>query len=109
VAEAVLRFLAPEATSAQRIREERRPAPDPEREDRVMLHRSRLSRIYFARHFFPYPLSITLMVAWRLGLINTTLITQPAVAGTAAAAWAFCFAGWLTTTCGSLGLQMLIT
>ena len=40
-----------------------------------MLHRSRLSRIYFARHFIPYPLSITLTVAWRLGLMNTALIT----------------------------------
>ena len=73
-AEVVLRTLVPEAASP-RIREERRQAPDPEREDRVMLHRSRLSRIYFARHFFPYPLSITLLVAWRLGLINTALIT----------------------------------
>ena len=73
--EAVLRVLALEAVSSPRIREERRAAPDPEKEDRVMLHRSRLSRIYFARHFFPYPLSITLLVAWRLGLINTALIT----------------------------------
>ena len=72
-AEVVLRILASEFTS--RVREERRPAPDPEREDRVMLHRSRLSRIYFARHFFPYPLIITLTVGWRLGLVNTALIT----------------------------------
>jgi protoporphyrinogen oxidase len=71
--EVVLRTLAPELP--QRIREERRPAPDPEREDRVMLRRPRLSRIYFARHFFPYPLGITLSVAWRLGLINTAFIT----------------------------------
>ncbi len=40
-----------------------------------MLKRPRLSRIYFARHFFPYPIGITLMVAWRLGLFNTFLIT----------------------------------
>ena len=73
--EAVLRVLAPEVVSSPRVREERGAAPDPEREDQVMLHRSRLSRIYFARHFFPYPLSITLLVAWRLGLINTALIT----------------------------------
>jgi len=77
--EVVLRMLVPDAVSPSqvhsRIREERRPAPDPEREDRVMLHRSRLSRIYFARHFFPYPLSITLLAAWRLGLVNTVLIT----------------------------------
>jgi protoporphyrinogen oxidase len=73
--EVVLRVLAPEAAESRGVREERRPAPDPEREDRVMLHRSRLSRIYFARHFFPYPLAITLTVAWRLGLLNTALIT----------------------------------
>ena len=71
--EVVLRTLAPEASG--RIREVRRPAPDPEREDRVLLRRPRLSRIYFARHFFPYPLGITLVVAWRLGLLNTALIT----------------------------------
>jgi protoporphyrinogen oxidase len=40
-----------------------------------MLQRPRLSRIYFARHFFPYPIGITLTVAWRLGLLNTCLIT----------------------------------
>jgi protoporphyrinogen oxidase len=74
--EVVLRHLVPEAAAGEpRIREERRPAPDPEREDRVMLRRPRLSRIYFARHFFPYPLGITLTVAWRLGLLNTALIT----------------------------------
>ena len=75
--EVVLRVLAPDVAEQgeERIHEVRRPAPDPEREDRVMLHRSRLSRIYFARHFFPYPLRITLLVAWRLGILNTVLIT----------------------------------
>lgn len=71
--QAVIRRLAPELD--ERVREELRPAPDPEREDAVMLRRPRLSRIYFARHFFPYPLGITLKVAWRLGLLNTALIT----------------------------------
>ena len=51
-----------------------RPAPDPERDDDVMLQRPRLSRIFYRGHFFPYPLSITLSVAWRLGLVNTVLI-----------------------------------
>jgi len=51
-----------------------RKAPDPEKEDNVMLHRPRISRIYFQRNFFPYPIGITLKIAWRLGLINTTLI-----------------------------------
>ncbi|MFA6039794.1 MAG: NAD(P)/FAD-dependent oxidoreductase [Candidatus Peribacteraceae bacterium] len=49
--------------------------PDPETEDKVMLQRPRLSRIFFRRNFFPYPISITLSVAWRLGLLNTVLIT----------------------------------
>ena len=56
------------------MRQERRVAPDPEREDEVMLHRPRLSRIYYKRHFFPYPIGITLTVARRLGLLNTALI-----------------------------------
>jgi len=51
-----------------------RPAPDPEKEDGVMLQRPRLSRIFYKKHFFPYPLGITLLVARRLGLWNTFLI-----------------------------------
>jgi protoporphyrinogen oxidase len=72
----VLRRLVRTATDgAIRVCEAARQAPDPASEDRVMLVRPRLSRIYFARHFFPYPLGITLSVAWRLGLLNTALIT----------------------------------
>jgi protoporphyrinogen oxidase len=56
------------------MRTERRSAPDPEREDEVMLHRPRLSRIYYKRHFFPYPIGITFSVARRLGFLNTALI-----------------------------------
>jgi protoporphyrinogen oxidase len=52
------------------------PAPDPERDDNVMLQRRRLSRILFRGKFFPYPIGITLRVAWRLGLANTTLIAM---------------------------------
>ncbi|MDD5103616.1 MAG: NAD(P)/FAD-dependent oxidoreductase [Candidatus Peribacteraceae bacterium] len=51
-----------------------RSAPDPEQEDAVMLQRPRLSRIYHRRHFFPYPIAITLRVALRLGVFNTFLI-----------------------------------
>jgi len=61
------------ATGVQ-VREERRVGPDPEREDEVMLHRPRLSRIYYRRHFFPYPIGITFGVARRLGFLNTALI-----------------------------------
>lgn len=49
-------------------------APDPEKTDAVMLQRPRLSRIFYRRHFFPYPIGITLNVARRLGLFNTFLI-----------------------------------
>ena len=69
-----LESLAPAGEGGPRVRVQRRAAPDPEREDSVMLQRPRLSRIYFKRNFFPYPIGITLGVAWRLGLVNTTLI-----------------------------------
>lgn len=69
-----VRRLTRDATGATRVIEERRAAPDPEREDAVMLQRPRLSRIYWRENFFPYPLGITLLVAWRLGLVNTALI-----------------------------------
>ncbi|MGC8764191.1 MAG: NAD(P)/FAD-dependent oxidoreductase [Acidobacteriota bacterium] len=46
---------------------EERPAPDPEREDRVMLLRRRLSRILYLRRFFPYPLSLGLETLRNLG------------------------------------------
>ncbi|HVW67153.1 MAG TPA: NAD(P)/FAD-dependent oxidoreductase [Candidatus Peribacteraceae bacterium] len=52
----------------------RKPAPDPEKEDQVMLQRPRLSRIFYRKHFFPYPIGITLTVARRLGFWNTFLI-----------------------------------
>ena len=90
VAEAMVRRFAPElldepseggtaeggtaVEAGVRTREERRVAPDPETDDEVLLHRPRLSRIYYKRHFFPYPIGITLTVARRLGLINTALI-----------------------------------
>lgn len=32
--------------------------PDPEKEDRVMLVRNRVSRIYYQKHFFDYPISL---------------------------------------------------
>ena len=32
--------------------------PEPDQEDRVMLMRNRVSRIYYKRHFFDYPLSM---------------------------------------------------
>jgi protoporphyrinogen oxidase len=49
-------------------------APDPEKEDQVMLQRPRLSRIFYRKSFFPYPIGITFTVARKLGLFNTALI-----------------------------------
>src|SRR5579864_6723121 len=37
-----------------------REGPDPDLEDRVMLIRPRLSRIYFRRKFFDYPITLSL-------------------------------------------------
>lgn len=44
--------------------------PDPENDDRVMLVRSRLSRILFLRKFFNYPVSLSLDTIMNLGLIR---------------------------------------
>jgi protoporphyrinogen oxidase len=73
-AEAVVEFLCRHCVNVPALPGEtrvRRRAPDPEREDEVMLQRPRLSRIYYRRNFFPYPIAITLSVAARLGLWNT--------------------------------------
>lgn len=42
-------------------------APDPEKEDKVMLERKRFSRIYYLRRFFDYPVSLSLNTIWGLG------------------------------------------
>ena len=72
--EGTIRRLERTADGAVIVREDKSSAPDPERDDRVMLQRPRLSRIYYNRNFFPYPLGITLSVARRLGLWNTARI-----------------------------------
>ena len=43
-------------------------APDPQKSDCVMLCRRRVSRIYFLRKFFPYPLTVSLSVLADMGL-----------------------------------------
>jgi protoporphyrinogen oxidase len=42
--------------------------PDPEKTDKVMLIRSRLSRIFFLRKFFDYPISLNLETISKLGV-----------------------------------------
>lgn len=46
-------------------------APDPEKEDKVMLFRKRVSRIYFLRKFFDYPISLSVQTIMNMGLWRT--------------------------------------
>jgi len=45
--------------------------PDPEQDDRVLLIRSRVSRILYLRKFFDYPISLKLQTIKNLGFYNT--------------------------------------
>jgi protoporphyrinogen oxidase len=49
-------------------------APDPEKVDKVMLNRSRLSRIFFLRSFFDYPVSLNYNTFSNLGISRTAKI-----------------------------------
>jgi protoporphyrinogen oxidase len=49
-------------------------APDPDREEKVMLVRARKSRIYFARRFFDYPISLSPDTLRKLGIGRTLKI-----------------------------------
>ena len=44
--------------------------PDPEKEDRVMLKRNRVSRIYYDRKFFDYPISLKWETFANMGLVT---------------------------------------
>ena len=48
--------------------------PDPEKEDKVMLIRRRLSRILFLRKFFKYPISLNLQTINNLGFFRLIMI-----------------------------------
>ena len=45
--------------------------PNPEKEDVVMLIRTRVSRIYYLKKFFDYPISLKLQTFTNMGLIRT--------------------------------------
>jgi protoporphyrinogen oxidase len=49
-------------------------APDPETSDRVMLIRQRISRIFFLRSFFDYPVSLNFNTLKNLGVVRLTRI-----------------------------------
>lgn len=65
-------------TYQQQTREMQTPvaaeAPDPKLQDRVMLIRSRKSRIYFLRQFFDYPIQLSAQTLKNLGLARTVRI-----------------------------------
>ena len=46
-------------------------AADPEKTDKVMLIRGRVSRIFFLRSFFDYPVSLKASTFINLGLVRT--------------------------------------
>ena len=56
------------------LKTKRYPAPDPEKVDEVMLNRSRLSRIFFLRKFFDYPVSLNYNTFSNLGIKRTVKI-----------------------------------
>lgn len=45
--------------------------PDPETEDRVMLVRDRVSRIYYKEHFFDYPVKMSASTIKNMGFLTT--------------------------------------
>ena len=45
--------------------------PDPEKEDNVMLIRNRVSRIYYLKNFFDYPISLKVQTFKNMGLKRT--------------------------------------
>ena len=45
--------------------------PDPDKEDKVMLIRNRISRIYYANKFFDYPISLKWQTIKNMGFIKT--------------------------------------
>ena len=45
--------------------------PDPEKEDRVMLVRHRVSRIYYLKKFFDYPVSMKWQTFKNMGFVRT--------------------------------------
>lgn len=49
---------------------EKSDAPDPEKTDRVMLFKNRLTRIYFLKKFFNYPISLNRQTISNLGIIR---------------------------------------
>ncbi len=54
-----------------RERELKENGPDPEKEDKVMLIRGRVSRIYYNKHFFDYPVTMSARTIKSMGFFTT--------------------------------------
>ncbi len=54
-----------------RVKNLKEGGPNPEKEDTVMLLRTRVSRIYYLKKFFDYPISLKLQTFTNMGLIRT--------------------------------------
>ena len=48
--------------------------PNPEKEDVVLLKRRRVSRIYYKKNFFDYPVKINLNTIFNMGLLTTAMV-----------------------------------
>lgn len=49
----------------------RKGGPDPEKDDEVMLTRKRVSRIFFERKFYDYPISLSMKTIRNMGFLET--------------------------------------
>lgn len=74
IAESIVEYLCPECSPDGNAVKVMVKNVDPETTDNVMLQRPRVSRIFYKKSFFPYPIGITFMVARRLGFSNTFMI-----------------------------------
>jgi len=56
--------------------------PNPDKEDRVMLKRNRLSRIFFKKKFFDYPISLKFETIKNMGFLTTIVVGFSYLKGT---------------------------
>lgn len=49
----------------------KKSGPNPDKEDKVMLYRNRVSRIYYQKKFFDYPISLSFTTIKNLGFLKT--------------------------------------
>jgi protoporphyrinogen oxidase len=51
-------------------------APDPDKQDRVFLYKNRITRIYFLKNFFDYPITLNMRTLKNLGLLRILKISM---------------------------------